>query len=67
MERRWIKRKGADDKKERDSRGFGWIPVPKYVKKVKVDTVKQAKEAFRRGKEQIFLACLIIRCFCMPR
>ncbi|MDE6056308.1 MAG: hypothetical protein K2G55_21690 [Lachnospiraceae bacterium] len=60
---------GADgyDKKERDSRGFGWIPIPKYVKKVKVYIVKQAKEAFRRGKEQIFLARSVIGCFCMPR
>ena len=48
------------EKDETDSMGLGCMPMSQYVKKMRMDAVKQAKEAFENGGEQVYRAMEMI-------
>jgi len=42
------------EKDETDSRGFGCMPMFRYVQEMRLDAVRQAKKAFGNGREQVY-------------
>ena len=48
------------EKDETDSMGLGCMPMSQYVKRMRMDAVKQAKKAFESGGEQVYRAMEVI-------
>lgn len=48
------------EKDETDSRGFGCMPMFRYVKEMRLDAVRQARKAFGNGGRQVYRAMGVV-------